>query len=180
MGLSLASCSVWSRDLESDKFLDQPDWIRYRRNDIDPITFQELAMSHFHHSIYLYSLVQYPYNMKNTKAIYLYADSGIHDKLGTRLMKCEFRGSSINIFFRNQEVLKIWNNTDEKTDWFDYSKEKLWKKFTERWEFAKVEDPGYISFGRIVWRRKYNYNKNAITPNRYLTNTYHYDEDDTV
>ena len=176
MGLSIASCSVWSRDLETDKYLNEPNLIRYRRNDMDPLTFQELAMSHFHHFIYLYALVKFPYDSKNTKAIYLYADSGVHDKLGIRMMKCEFRGSLLHIYFRNEHVKRLWNNTEEKTNWFECKKQKLWKEFHSKWEFAKIEEPGYLSFGRIIWRRKYNYNNNAITSNTYLSNNYYYDK----
>ena len=184
MGLSVSSCSVWSRDLESDSYLPQSDWIRYRRNDVDPLTFQELAMSHFKHSIYKFALVKYPYNTKNTKAIYLYADSGVHDRLGIRMMKCEFKGSSLYIYFRNEKVKQLWNNTDEKFEWFTKdSNGPLWQNFNDKWEFSKLEEPGYVSFGKIVWRKKYRYKKNGITSNQHVNNygyAYNYILEDTI
>ena len=57
MGSSISSVSVWKRNLETDNYEKDPEWIRYRRSDIDPTTFKELAMAHFKHYAYLYALL---------------------------------------------------------------------------------------------------------------------------
>ena len=169
MGSSISSVSLWKRELKTDNYSEDPEWVRYRRNDVDPITFQENSMSHFKNHAYRFALLEHPYN-KNTKALYLYADTGIHDKLGFRLMKCEFKGSSFVISFRNPDVANIWYNTDEKTEWFN-NNVKYFDDFYKKWEYVNEYKSGYIKWGKWFWRRKMNYNNHTITAREHLNNT---------
>lgn len=108
MGLPFTKLSAWRRYNNTNEYAEQPEWVFYRNMNIDPQTFLQDNLSKFRNDIYNYALATSPYDNKNTKSIYLYAD-------GIRLVKASLtKPMVLDIEFRSEHVANLYANTSEK------------------------------------------------------------------
>ena len=141
------NASCWRRLLNNDDYEEEAEWLQMRNNNVDHDSFLLHVIGKFKHEVYAYALGRSPYDVSNTKSIYLYVS-------GFRYIKCHYcwESNTLKVEVRNESVAEYFRQSFERLANGRFP--KLKREFKDDFTYLQYYPCGYYQWGYFLYKHK--------------------------